>query len=98
MPQVQLAPPGSLLFKPGMRLEAKDPNKPEKVRVATIKTVTDDKLLIHFDGLDDKSDFWCVPDSLDIHPAMWAGKHGKKVEKPKGWPKECVKWSLLDGE
>ena len=84
MVQVQLAPPGSLLFKPGMRLEAKDPSNPELMRVATIKKVTDKQLLIHFDGCDDKKDYWCASDSPDIHPAMWSGKHQMTVEKPKG--------------
>ena len=83
--QVQLAPPGSLHFRPGMRLEAKD-RKSEQIRVATVKKVTDQQLLIHFDSYDDKDDYWCSRDSRDIHPAMWSGKHQKKVEKPKGWP------------
>ena len=84
--QVQLAAPGSLLFRPDMRLEAKDPSNPELVRVATIKKVTDKQLLIHFDGCDDKKDYWCASDSLGIRPPMWSGKHQKKVEKPKGQP------------
>ena len=82
--QVQLAPPGSLLFRPDMRLEAKDPSYPEEVRVATIKKVTDKQLLIHFDGYADKKDYWCASDSPDIHPPMWSGKHWTTVKKPRG--------------
>ena len=68
-----------------MRLEAMDPGNLELVRVATIKKVTGEQLLIHFDGSDDKNDYWCTSDCPDIHPAMWSGKHNKQVEKPQGW-------------
>ena len=48
--QDQLAGPGSRLFRPGMKLEAKDRQHPGTVCVATIANVKDGKLLIRFDG------------------------------------------------
>ena len=48
--QDQLAAPGSLLFKEGMKLEAKDRQNPTMVAVATITSIKDGRLLIHFDG------------------------------------------------
>ena len=83
--QDQLAAPGSLLFKPNMRLEAKDrqnPQNPNMMCVATIADIRDGKLLIHFDGWSTRYDYWCKPSSADIHPAMWSGKNQKDPVHP----------------
>ena len=48
--QDQLAGPGSLQFRQGMKLEAKDRQNPAIVCVATVANVKDGKLLIRFDG------------------------------------------------
>ena len=48
--QDQLAGPGSLLFQPNMKLEAKDKQNPNLTCVATITNIKDGRLLIHFDG------------------------------------------------
>ena len=48
--QDQLAGPGSRLFRPGMKLEAKDRQHPSIVSVATVANVKDGRLLIRFDG------------------------------------------------
>uniref|UniRef100_A0A1X7UYJ4 TIR domain-containing protein n=1 Tax=Amphimedon queenslandica TaxID=400682 RepID=A0A1X7UYJ4_AMPQE len=83
--RVQKAGTGSLLFRVGMRLEAKDRMNPELICVATVKSIKPNgDLLIHFDGWSDGYDYWCKPDSTDIHPAMWCNKHNKKVTPPKG--------------
>ena len=68
-----------------MRLEAKDCLNPSMICVATIMAIKPNgKLLIHFDGWSEGYDYWCYPDSTDIHPAMWCNKHNKKVQPPKG--------------
>lgn len=55
--QEQLAGPGSLLFQPDMKLEAKDRQNPHLICVATIANIKDGKLLIHFDGWTSRSSF-----------------------------------------
>ena len=82
--QEQQAGPESLLFEDGMKVEAKDLQNPSLICVATIQDIKQGKLLIHFDGWSSKYDYWCESTSTDIHPPMWCGKHGKKVQPPKG--------------
>ena len=48
--QEQLAGPGSLLFRQGMKLEAKDRQNPAIVSAATIASIKDGRLLIRFYG------------------------------------------------
>ena len=69
-----------------MRLEAKDRQDPTLFRVATIADIKDDQLLIHFDGWGPRYDYWCKPDSTDIHPKGWCGKNGRRsdLQPPKG--------------
>lgn len=84
--EIQINPPGSLNFRIGMKLEAKDRKYPDLLCVATVKDINkEEELLIHFDGWSDDYDYWCKPDSTDIHPAMWGGKHHKQVQPPKGY-------------
>lgn len=67
-----------------MRVEAKDRKNPSLICVATIAEVRNKRLLVHFDGWSDKFDYWCTADTTDIHPPMWCGKNGKRVEPPQG--------------
>ena len=68
-----------------MRLEAKDRQHPTMVCVATISEVDrNGRLLIHFDGWGENYDYWCEPDSTDIHPMGWCKERRQKLEKPKG--------------
>ena len=77
--------PGSLLFRSGMSIEAKDRHNPSLICVATIKKVDHNgKVLIHFDGWSQNFDYWCDPSSCDIHPPMWCGKNERRVEPPSG--------------
>lgn len=83
--QGQLARPGSLLFRAGMSIEAKDRHNPSMICAATIKNINPQgKLLIHFDGWSQQYDYWCEPSSTDIHPPMWCGKNNRRVEAPHG--------------
>ena len=91
--QHQLDGPGSLHFKAGMRVEAKDRKNPSLICVATIREVRNRRLLIHFDWWPEKFDYWCSPDTTDIHPPMWCGKNGKRVEPPYGMYSACVLWA-----
>ena len=67
-----------------MRLEAKDRKYPTLTCVASISTVRDGKLLIHFDGWSNDYDYWCDVDSTDIHPVGWCTKNGLCVQQPNG--------------
>ena len=93
--QDQLAPPGSLCFSRGMRVEAKDRKNPHLTCVATIADIQNGHLLIHFDGWSNSYDYWCLPNTTDIHPPMWASKHDKKLEKPKGIHNQLLHSSIV---
>ena len=67
-----------------MRLEAKDRKYPTLTCVATVSSVRDEKLLIHFDGWGNEYDYWCEVDSSDIHPIGWCQRNGKELQRPKG--------------
>lgn len=69
-----------------MKIEAVDRKYPTLTCVATIKEVNtrNKKLLIHFDDWSDDYDYWCKPDTTDIHPPMWCSKKGKELQKPQG--------------
>ena len=67
-----------------MRVEAKDRKKPALICAATIAEVRNRRLLVHFDGWSDNYNYWCSPDTTDIHPPMWCGKNGMQVQPPHG--------------
>ena len=71
-------------FKVGMKLEAKDRIHPTLVCVATITDIKDEHLLIHSDGWSMDYDYWCKPDSTDIHPRGWCSSHGVELQAPAG--------------
>ena len=66
-----------------MSLEAKDRKYPSLTCVATITDINEKgELLIHFDGWSNEYNYWCEPDSTDIHPPMWCGKHHRELQPP----------------
>ncbi len=69
-----------------MKLEAKDRKYPTLSCVASIKEVNKNNgnLLIHFDGWESTYNYWCTPDSTDIHPVGWCDGNDKKLQPPKG--------------
>lgn len=71
-------------FKVGMRLEAKDRKNLSLICVATIAGIRDGELLIHFDGWSNRYDYWCQPDSIDIHPVGWCEQKHQELQKPHG--------------
>ena len=72
------------LFEVGMKLEAKDRKNPELICVATIIGIEGKRLLLHFDGWNEYYDYWCEPDTVDIHPIGWCEEHGHELQKPCG--------------
>ena len=67
-----------------MKLEAKDRLYPTLVCVATINDIRNGKLLVHFDGWNNSYDYWCEPDSMDIHPIRWCHQRGRALQAPHG--------------
>lgn len=68
----------------GMNLEAKNCLNPTMTCVATIAGIQQNlKLLIHLDGWTSKYDYWCDPDSTDIHPVGWCENNGHELQPPK---------------
>ncbi len=66
-----------------MKLEAKDRKNPGLTCVASIIDKDDkNQLLIHFDGWSETYDYWCKPDTADIHPPMWCSKNGRQLQPP----------------
>ena len=84
-------------FKAGMKLEAKDRKNPNLICVATIADINSKgELLIHFDGWTSTYDYWCKPDTTDIHPAGWCAKNNKSLQAPKGqfFAPLSIQWNL----
>ena len=71
-------------FRVGMKLEAKDRANPSLTCVATVSNIADEQILIHFDGWGTNFDYWCDPESPDIHPVGWCSRMGKTLQAPGG--------------
>lgn len=56
----------------------------EVTRVARIAEVRNEYLKIHFEGWPYHEDYWCLPDSTDVHPYCWHSMYQKTFEKPRG--------------
>uniref|UniRef100_H0WTP8 L3MBTL histone methyl-lysine binding protein 4 n=1 Tax=Otolemur garnettii TaxID=30611 RepID=H0WTP8_OTOGA len=69
-------------FQPNMKLEVVDKRNPRLIRVATITDVDDQRVKVHFDGWDQKYDYWVEADSPDIHPVRWCDVTGHPLEVP----------------
>ena len=68
-----------------MKLEAKDRKNPNLICVATISEVSSEgELLIHFDGWTSTYDYWCYPDTTDIHPKGWCKDNHNTLQPPNG--------------
>ena len=73
--------PGSN-FRPGMKLEAVDKLNPRFIRVASVIHRQTHSIKIHYDGWDEKYDYWVDDDSSDIHPVNWCAKTGHLLQIP----------------
>lgn len=72
----------SNMFKVGMKLEAVDKRNPKLIRVATISHRQSHSIKIHFDGWNEKFDYWVDDDSSDIHPVNWCQKTNHPLQPP----------------
>ena len=85
--------PCSLLFKSGMKIEAKDPVEPNRTSVATIVDIRPGDVKVHFDGYGNEYDYWCPSWSTDIHPCMWSGKQLNVPVMPPPGHMGAFKWN-----
>lgn len=69
-------------FEVGMKLEAVDKRNPILIRVATVKSVQENQICIHFDGWSESYDFWVDDDCPDLHPPGWCGRTGHALQPP----------------
>ncbi|XP_052873777.1 uncharacterized protein LOC128279095 [Anopheles cruzii] len=76
------AKPHKHQFVAGMSLEADDLRKSGKVCVATITDIINDRLLIHFDGWDERYDYWVNMASPYIHHINWHRENNEKITPP----------------
>lgn len=73
------------MFRVGMKLEAKDRQNPSRICVATIADIQNQMVLVHLDGYATMYDYWCDPDSTDIHPVGSSLKAKKELQPPRGF-------------
>ncbi|XP_035915176.1 uncharacterized protein LOC118513481 isoform X2 [Anopheles stephensi] len=74
-------------FEVGMAIEADDLKKSGKVCVATVADKMGDRVLIHFDGWDNRYDYWVSIYSNYIHPVNWHKENNDKITAPPDWNK-----------
>ncbi|XP_053663755.1 uncharacterized protein LOC128712914 [Anopheles marshallii] len=74
-------------FEIGMAIEADDLKKSGKVCVATVADKMGDRILIHFDGWDNRYDYWVSIHSNYIHPVNWHKENNDKITAPPDWNK-----------
>ncbi|XP_049297411.1 uncharacterized protein LOC125771126 isoform X2 [Anopheles funestus] len=74
-------------FEIGMAIEADDLKKSGKVCVATVADKMGDRILIHFDGWDNRYDYWVSIHSNYIHPVNWHRENNDKITPPPDWNK-----------
>ncbi|KMQ94309.1 lethal malignant brain tumor-like 3 protein [Lasius niger] len=80
-------------FRVGMKLEGIDPERPSRYCVLTIVEIVGYRMRLHFDGYPENYDFWVNADSMNIFPAGWAEKNGKKLDPPKGYVTGNFNWN-----
>ncbi|XP_029658722.1 lethal(3)malignant brain tumor-like protein 3 isoform X1 [Formica exsecta] len=80
-------------FRVGMKLEGIDPERPSRYCVLTVVEVVGYRMRLHFDGYPENYDFWVNADSMNIFPAGWAEKNGKKLDPPKGYVTGNFNWN-----
>ncbi|XP_058178753.1 uncharacterized protein LOC131294725 [Anopheles ziemanni] len=74
-------------FEIGMVLEADDLKKSGKVCVATVADKMGDRILVHFDGWNERHDYWVSIQSPYIHPVDWHIENTEKITPPPDWHK-----------
>nr|XP_019541705.2 uncharacterized protein LOC109412531 isoform X1 [Aedes albopictus]XP_029729154.1 uncharacterized protein LOC109412531 isoform X1 [Aedes albopictus]XP_029729155.1 uncharacterized protein LOC109412531 isoform X1 [Aedes albopictus] len=80
-------------FEIGMSLEADDLKKSGKVCVASVTDKIDNRILVHFDGWDERYDYWVDIRSPYIHHIDWHHENGYNITPPPDWNKGEFEWA-----
>ncbi|XP_053690306.1 uncharacterized protein LOC128738875 isoform X2 [Sabethes cyaneus] len=80
-------------FEIGMCLEADDLKKSGKVCVASVSDKIDNRILVHFDGWDERYDYWVDIHSPYIHYINWHQENGYNITAPPDWNKGTFDWA-----
>uniref|UniRef100_A0A182PIV4 SAM domain-containing protein n=1 Tax=Anopheles epiroticus TaxID=199890 RepID=A0A182PIV4_9DIPT len=72
-------------FEVGMSIEADDLKKSGKVCVASVADKLGHRILVHFDGWDNRYDYWVSIYSSYIHPVNWHVNNKVKITAPPDW-------------
>ncbi|XP_055602714.1 lethal(3)malignant brain tumor-like protein 3 isoform X2 [Uranotaenia lowii] len=80
-------------FEIGMCLEADDLKKSGKVCVASVSDKIDNRILVHFDGWDERYDYWVDIRSPYIHHINWHKENGYNITAPPDWNKADFDWA-----
>ncbi|XP_055534439.1 lethal(3)malignant brain tumor-like protein 3 isoform X2 [Wyeomyia smithii] len=80
-------------FEIGMCLEADDLKKSGKVCVASVSDKIDNRILVHFDGWDERYDYWVDIHSPYIHYINWHQENGYNITAPPDWNKGSFEWA-----
>lgn len=80
-------------FKPNHRCEVLDKSS-KQICVATITTVTKEKLKIHFDGSPNEFDFWIERSKLNglVFPVGYCKRMQLDLTEPPGYSDETFNW------
>ena len=79
-------------FRVGHRLEAVDRRNPDLVCVASVKGVSGDKVLIHFDGWNRNYDYFCHHRSPELRPIGSAKRLGMTLHIPNPFDLSNKRW------
>ncbi|XP_035791547.1 uncharacterized protein LOC118466398 isoform X2 [Anopheles albimanus] len=79
-------------FEVGMSLEADDLRKSGKVCVASVADKIKDRILVHFDGWDERYDYWVSIHSPNIHPINWHHNANEPLITPPDTSPRTFEW------
>ena len=71
-------------FKPGMKLEVRDPRIVNTTCLVTVVAAVGSRIRCRFDGTDSANDVWHMVDSREIHPLGWCEGNGGALQPPMG--------------
>lgn len=82
-------------FNPGMKLEARDPRNLTSICIASVISTIGPRLRLRLDGSDDKSDFYRIVDSTDLHPNGYCEHKGELLQPPLGFMGNPSSWNTF---
>ncbi|CAD5125028.1 DgyrCDS13268 [Dimorphilus gyrociliatus] len=78
-----------------MKLEARDPRNLTSICIASVISTIGPRLRLRLDGSDDKSDFYRIVDSTDLHPNGYCEKRNELLQPPLGFMGNPSSWNTF---